>query len=106
VRKVPDRRHRAGEDPGEEGVGEVLAGLLGADPQRVEQTPVSVGARQLDRLGHLGDPGQGGQAVVALRVDVDDRAGALQEGLPEEQLEQDRLARAEAPRQQTGRRPR
>ena len=42
--------------------------------------------------------------MIALGVDVDDRAGALKEGLPDELLEADRLAGAEAAGEQAGRR--
>ena len=96
-----DRRRQ---DRDQEVVGEVLAGLLRADPHRVEQAAVALLAGELDRLDPPVDPGQALEAVIALGVDVDDRPRALQEGLPDRQLETDRLARAEAAGQQAGRR--
>jgi hypothetical protein len=41
--------------------------------------------------------------MVTLGIDVDDRAGALQESLPDGELKGDRLAGAEAAGEQAGR---
>ena len=82
-----------GQQVDEEAGGEVLAGVLVADAQRVEQPLPARVAGELDDLDVVGDLGQVGPAVVALGVDVADHR-ALQGGEEHQVLQQHRLARA------------
>ena len=92
---APGGRERDRQQVDEEAGGEVLAGVLVADAQRVEQAlPLGV-AGELDHLDAVGDLGQVGPAVVALGVDVAHQR-ALQGGEEHQVLQQHRLARARA----------
>ena len=52
------------------GTGALLAGLLGADPHRIQQTAVALLAREFDRLDAALDPRQEVEAVIAQLEEV------------------------------------